>query len=158
MGREAERRWNFTQPRGSSGPSPESELEGKKFSKEPACHAWEPGQDTEMQHCGKILLVVTWVGGYLNKDTTAGAKERGGGLSNPADRLTPEHELFRPDRMVQIPVSSTRGHSTQSTDGAGGRGLRESPTGEPGHCTPFLFSPFLFSASRCQKGYQFIVP
>ena len=62
-----------------------------------------------MQHCGKIPLVVTWVGGYLNKNTTAGAKERGGGLSNPAERLTPEHELFRPDQMVQIPVSSTRG-------------------------------------------------
>lgn len=43
--------------------------EGKKLSKEPACHAWEPGQD------------VTWIGGYLNKGTTAGAKERGQGLS-----------------------------------------------------------------------------
>lgn len=34
-----------------------------------------------MQNCGKIPLLVTWIGGYLNKDTTAVVKERGGGLS-----------------------------------------------------------------------------
>lgn len=49
-GKRSREKTGLTQPGRSSGPSLESELdfvktEGKKLSKEPTCHAWEPGQD-----------------------------------------------------------------------------------------------------------------